>query len=629
MCGICGIGYGNRGAELDPARLMRMNDALAHRGPDDSGSWLGGHVGLAMRRLGVIDLFRGQQPMSNDDNTTVIVFNGEIYNFVALRGELERRGHAFNTLSDTEVIVRGYDEFGDGVLEHLNGMFAFAVYDVRRDRLLIARDRMGVKPLFYTWHDGVLAFSSELDSLLRSGLVPGGLNHDALSDYFTYLYIPGPDTAYRHVRKLMPGNKLVFENASLSEEPYWRLKWSIDPAWRTEDATDRFRELLTDAVKIRTISDVPLGAFLSGGIDSSAVVAVLNLVSDAPVKTFTIGFDDAHADELSHARLVAEALGTSHTEDILRPDMVSAAGAIARHFGEPFADSSAIPTWLVSQAARRSVTVALSGDGGDELFGGYTWLHMARRVQHYRQWTPAALRGLVQTALNLAPNSALTGRLRRFNRDTFLTPDEAFRRRLTCFDESLKHELFRPEFLEQMNRSRTDRFDTLIEEGSALEFAERMLHVDTHMYLPDDILAKVDRMTMAHGLEARSPFLDYRLAEFAATLPFQFKVRGRTSKWLVKHTLKELLPAAILNRPKHGFGVPLHAWFRGPLRAPFEELALADDARGAAFLHQARVRQLFAEHVSGQENRGHHMWVVYMFEQWLRYIEGIPGFSMQ
>ena len=629
MCGICGIGYGDRGAAVDPARLALMNDALAHRGPDDSGSWTDGHVGLAMRRLGVIDLFRGHQPMSNDDNTTVVVFNGEIYNFVALRGELERRGHAFKTLSDTEVLVRGYDEFGDSVLEHLNGMFAFAVYDARRDRLLIARDRMGVKPLFYTWQDGILAFSSELDSLLRSGLVPGGLNYDALNDYFTYLYIPGPDTAYRHVRKLMPGNKLILENGGLSEERYWRLEWNIDPAWRTEDAADRFRELLTDAVKIRTASDVPLGAFLSGGIDSSAVVAVLSLVSDAPVKTYTIGFDDAHADELSHARLVAEALGTSHTEDILRPDMVSVAGEIARHFGEPFADSSAIPTWLVSQAARRSVTVALSGDGGDELFGGYTWLHMTRRVQQYRQWTPAALRRLMQAALNLAPDNAMAGRLRRFNSDTFLAPDEAFRRRLTCFDNGQKRELLRPEFNEQVNQNRSGRFDQLVEEGRALNLDERMLHIDTHMYLPDDILAKVDRMTMAHGLEARSPFLDYRMAVFAATLPFHFKVRGQTSKWLVKHTLKELLPDAILKRPKHGFGVPLHAWFRGPLRAPFEELALADDARCAAFLHQDRVRQLFAEHVAGRKNLGHHLWVVYLFEQWLRYVEGIPGFSMQ
>ncbi|MCC6152219.1 MAG: asparagine synthase (glutamine-hydrolyzing), partial [Candidatus Hydrogenedentes bacterium] len=380
MCGICGIAYTDRTKRVDRQRLHAMNKALQHRGPDDSGYWFGGHVAVAMRRLSVIDLFRGKQPFTNEEESIILVYNGEIYNYRELRHDLEQRGHVFRTLSDTEVVLRAYEEHGDDALLRFNGMFAFALYDARHDRLLIARDRVGIKPLYYAFSEGALVFASELDAVMRSGLVRGALNPSAIEAYFTFLYVPAPDTIYRDVQKLMPGHKLVFQRGALHTERYWQLEMSPDPTWTVPAAAERYTELLSDAVKAQCVSEVPLGAFLSGGIDSSSVVAMMHVNSAAPVKTFTIGFDDAHANELQYARIAAEHFETDHTEEILKPDMVDTTPYLARFFGEPFADSSALPMWLVSQVARREVTVALSGDGGDELFAGYSWLHMTRKV---------------------------------------------------------------------------------------------------------------------------------------------------------------------------------------------------------------------------------------------------------
>lgn len=604
-----------------------MNRALKHRGPDDSGAWNGGHVAFAMRRLSVIDLFRGKQPILNEEGAVVLVYNGEIYNFQELRDDLERRGHVFHTLSDTEVVLRAYEEHGDDALLRLNGMFAFALYDARHDRLLLARDRAGIKPLFYTLKNGVFAFASELDSLLHSGLIRGALNPSAIEAYFSFLYVPGPDTVWRDVYKLPAGHKLVLQRGEMHIEPYWRLEMVQDPTWTVESAKERYAELLADAVRMQCISDVPLGAFLSGGIDSSSVVAMMHVTSSAPVKTFTIGFDDAHVDELKYARAAAEHFGADHTEEILKPDMVDTAAYLAQFFGEPFADSSALPMWLVSQLARREVTVALSGDGGDELFAGYTWLHMTRRVMRYQR-VPAIVRHLADGPLRLLPRTPRIEKMRRFNRDSFLGAEAIFRRRQTCMDRETRNALYSPELAGRIAQEGVDRYQEHFDAAPNLPPLQRMLYQDFSVYLPDDILTKVDRMSMAHSLEVRVPLLDHRIIEFAASLPFSLKLRGRTSKYVVKRAIGPIMPPDLLRQRKQGFAIPIHRWFRGELREHFIEAVLGHEARNALFLNRRAIRALFDAHIECADDLGHHLWAILMFEHWLRYAEARPGITL-
>ncbi|HRK36120.1 MAG TPA: asparagine synthase (glutamine-hydrolyzing), partial [Candidatus Hydrogenedentes bacterium] len=592
MCGISGTAYAERTRHADRTRLRAMNKALQHRGPDDTGIWFGGHVALAMRRLSVIDLFRGKQPFMNEEGSIVLVYNGEIYNYRELRHDLEKRGHIFRTLSDTEVVLRAYEEHGDDALLRFNGMFAFALYDARHDRLLIARDRAGIKPLYYAYQDGALIFASELDAILRSGLVRGALNPSAIEAYFSFLYIPAPDTIFRDVKKLLPAHKLVFQRGSLKIEPYWSLELKPDPSWTIGSAAERYTELLSDAVKSQCVSEVPLGAFLSGGIDSSSVVAMMHVTSNAPVKTFTIGFDDAHANELQYARIAAEHFETDHTEEILKPDMVDTAPYLARFFGEPFADSSALPMWLVSQVARREVTVALSGDGGDELFGGYSWLHMTRNVQRY-QALPQSLRRIIDAGLHVMPKSARFAKLRRFSSDSFLTPMEIFRRRETTLERALRNALYGPELAQKIAEEGIDRYQEQLDRGSGLPPVQQMLRQDFSVYLPDDILTKVDRMSMAHSLEARVPLLDNGIIDFAASLPFSMKLRGRVSKYIVKKAIGPIMPPQLMRQRKQGFSIPLHRWFRNELREHFLETVLSHESRNSALLNRRAIRAIY------------------------------------
>ena len=601
---------------------MRMNEAIRHRGPDDAGYWNGGSVGLAMRRLGIIDLSGGHQPMTNEDGTITVVFNGEIYNFKELRDTLITQGHTFRSQSDTEVIVHAYEEYGDDAVLRFNGMFAFAIYDLPRKRTLIVRDRLGIKPLYYGVRNGTLAFASELDALMRSGLFSAKLNPAALDAYFEFLYVPAPDTIFEGVHKLLPGERLLWENGRITTEPYWKLHFRTDRSWTLDTAAETYRHLLEDAVRLQRVSDVPLGAFLSGGIDSSSVVGMLAGMSDRPVKTFTIGFDDMASDETRFARLAAERFHTEHVEEILSPDMVAIAPELARHFGEPFADSSAVPTWLVSRLARQHVTVALSGDGGDEMFAGYTWTRMNRNVARYRL-VPAPLRRLMKTALDFAPESPLAHKLRRFNADTFLNPRTSFRRRETCFDIAQRACLFQRELLERFQDMAVRNVDRFAERAvtGPRNINDWMLYQDTSFYLPDDILTKVDRMSMAHALEARVPLLDHRLVEFAASLPFSLKLSNGISKRVAKHALRNMLPPELLTQRKQGFGIPIQRWFRKDLRACFEETVLAPDARCARLLNQEPIRELFEAHTRARQDAGHHLWALFMFEHWMRYVE--------
>ena len=560
--------------------------------------------------------------MTNEDSTITVVFNGEIYNFKELRETLIALGHTFRTQSDTEVIVHAYEEYGDDAVLRFNGMFAFAIYDLPRKRTLLVRDRLGIKPLYYGVRNGTLAFASELNALMQSGLFSARLNPAALDAYFEFLYVPAPDTIFDGVHKLLPGEQLIWENGRYTTDLYWKLMFRPDRSWTIDTAAETYRYLLEDAIRLQRVSDVPLGAFLSGGIDSSSVVGMLAGMSERPVKTFTIGFKDSTSDETRFARLAAERFHTEHVEEILNPDMVSIAPELARHFGEPFADSSAVPTWLVSRLARQHVTVALSGDGGDELFAGYTWTRMNRNVARYRR-VPAFLRSLMTSALNLFPETPLVHKVRRFNADTFLDPRASFRRRETCFDSTQRKQLFQQALLDRFQElavRNIDRFAECAVTGPR-NINDWMLYQDTSFYLPDDILTKVDRMSMAHALEARVPLLDHRFVEFAASLPFSLKLSNGISKRVVKHALRDMLPPELLTQRKQGFGIPIQRWFREDLRACFEETVLAPDARCASLLNQEPIRELFEAHTSTRQDAGHHLWALFMFEHWMRYVE--------
>ncbi len=627
MCGICGFAYAGNEKDMDKHTLRLMNAALEHRGPDDQGEWFGQNAALAMRRLSILDIEHGHQPMTNEDGSIVVVFNGEIYNFSDIKTQLIKLGHTFKTNCDTEVIVHAYEQYGDDALSYFNGMFAFALYDIKRRRLLLARDRLGIKPLFYTFRNGTLAFASELDSLYRSGTVRPDIDPCALDAFFTFLYIPAPDTIFSDAKRLRPGEKLVFENGSVKTERYWKLEFAPTTTWSLDRAADEYLALLTDSVRLRMISDVPLGAFLSGGIDSSSVTGILSMMNTAQTRTFTIGFDDTDANEMEYARIAAEAFGTDHTEEIMKPDAVELAASLVRHFGEPFADSSAIPTYLVSKLARQSVTVALSGDGGDELFAGYTWLHMNRKVGAYRK-LPAPLRQVVNTALKIAPGSPKLAKIQRFSRDSFLPPEQSFRRRQTCFDDELRASLYQEGFAKQVSACAVDRFEEHMSSVAHLSDDDRMLYQDTHMYLPDDILTKVDRMSMANSLEARVPLLDHRIVEFAASVPFSLKLKGNTSKLLVKRAVGDILPPELLKQRKQGFAIPIQRWFREDLRPHFEDTVLGEKSRCAAFIRPEVLRTMMEQHVLNKENYGHHLWTALILEHWLRYIDDVPGMSV-
>ena len=619
MCGICGVAHADPTRSADTAAVAAMTDALVHRGPDEGGTWAHRNVALGARRLSVIDVAHGHQPMLNEDESVAVVFNGEIYNAGELREDLIGKGHAFRTQCDTEVVLRAYESWGDDAVTRFNGMFAFAIFNTRKDRLFLARDRLGIKPLMYTVQDGAFAFSSELDSLLRSGLVSGRMNAAALDAYFTYLYVPHPDTIFEGVSKLGPGESLVWERGEVRKEVYWRPSFEIDTSWTLDTAAEAYLDLLRDAVRMQRVSDVPLGAFLSGGVDSTSVVALLSQVSDSPVKTFTIGFEDSEADETGYAQIAVDRFQTDHHVQIMEPDLVEMAPRLISFFGEPFADSSAIPTWMVSKFAREHVTVALSGDGGDELFAGYSWLHMNQRVAKYRKM-PSGLRGLVDAALRLAPGSPLIEKVRRFSADSFLEGGESFRRRQTCFGPEMRAALYNAEVGKAVAGRGADRFQEHLDSAAGLAPEDQMLHQDLRMYLPDDILTKVDRMSMAVSLEVRVPLLDHRIVEFAATVPFHLKYNKGVSKRLVKHALRGLVPEELLAQRKRGFSIPIHAWFRGPLRDHFREAVLPGDALNKEFLNSDRIEKIFDDHVQRRENYGHHLWALLMFEHWLRYM---------
>ncbi len=621
MCGICGTMNFSREARVDAHDVQRMNDAIFHRGPDDEGYYIKDNVGLAMRRLSIIDLTTGKQPIRNEDGSVWIVFNGEIYNYPELRKELESRGHRFYTKTDTEAIVHAYEEFGVECPSKLNGMFAFAIWDAYRQRLFIARDRLGKKPLYYYHDDNRVVFGSELKSILQIKDVPRRVSREALDLYLTYEYIPAPHTIFEDIKKLPAGHSLTIHASGKTEvRRYWELHFHENGTLE-KDLQHGLVDLLQDAVKIRLMSDVPLGAFLSGGIDSSCVVALMARVMNQPVKTFSIGFEEGSYNELNYAREIARHFKTDHQEFILKPDALGLTEKLVRHLDEPLGDFSIIPTFLVSQMARQHVTVALSGDGGDELFGGYETYIADWAYRKYRRVPKFLRNGVISPITQRIPptekKKGVINRAKRFVDGALLPEDLQHVRWMIFLTEREKQSLY-GEAMQSMASSSGahDFIRGYFNSADSQDYVNRQLYVDIKTYLCDDIMVKVDRMSMATSLEARAPFLDYRVVEYAATIPSAYKISGTKTKQILKKAMADLLPPAITGRGKEGFSMPIKNWLKNELRPMMMDVLSPSQLAADGFFNPAYVQSLINEHVAGVENHSHRLWALMVFGIW-------------
>ncbi|HEV8673640.1 MAG TPA: asparagine synthase (glutamine-hydrolyzing) [Methylomirabilota bacterium] len=623
MCGIAGVAYLDRESAVDSRLVKRMCERLVHRGPDDEGLYTDHHVGLGMRRLRIIDLATGQQPMANEDRSVWIVYNGEIYNYLDLRPALEARGHRFATRSDTETIVHAYEEWGDACVDRLRGMFAFAIWDQRRDRLLLARDRLGIKPLYYVSDSRQLAFASELKALLELPDLDRELDLEALDDYLTFEYIGGAKTIFKRIRKLPPGHVLVAEGGRVTVRRYWDVPGAVD---ENRTATDYCRDIsdtLAESVRIHLLSDVPLGALLSGGIDSSSVVALMSRFSPGRVESFSLGFRDPSYDELPYARLVARQFGTDHHEEIVEPDAVGLATRLIQHLDEPFADVSIFPTYLVSRLARERVTVALSGDGGDELFAGYDTYLADRGWGLYRR-LPRLFRAALEAAARptLRPSDQKRGwrnMAGRFLGGGRLPEELEHARWLVYLTGQGKQTLYSDGFRSALGAY--DPFHQVLEHFERAPFRDRLarqLYVDLKTYLPDDILVKVDRMSMANSLETRVPLLDHVFVERVAAIPSRLKLRHLTRKYIFKRAMAPLLPPAILGKRKEGFSIPMKTWLRRELRPLMLEVLAEAEIERQGYFRWPAINRLLTEHLAGRENHAHRLWALMVFQLWSR-----------
>jgi asparagine synthase (glutamine-hydrolysing) len=598
--------------------IARMLGVVEHRGPDDEGHYVEAGVAMGMRRLAIIDLATGRQPISNEDGSIWIVFNGEIYNYRELRELLLARGHKLRTRTDTETIAHLYEDEGERCVERLRGMFAFAVWDRRERRLFLARDRVGKKPLHYAMAGRTLVFGSEIKSLLQHPGVKREINLQAISDFLSFGYVPDPATAFTGVSKLPPGHTLTFKDGLIHTRRYWDFDYSGDAGGRAPEApeeryVERLRELIAESVRLRLESDVPLGAFLSGGIDSSIVVAMM--ARETKVKTFSIGFPDTGFDELRYARIAARHFGADHHEFVVTPDVCRLVEEIVWHHDEPFADVSSVPTYVVSKMAREHVTVALSGDGGDEVFGGYERYVVDRRRRRYES-VPAFLRRALLRASRALPQGAYG---KRFLRNIALEPAARYVDSVSYFDRDSQLNLFSEDARRAMaGYDPARRFERTFATPVSTSRLERLLYLDSKTYLPGDILVKVDRMSMANSLETRAPLLDHRLIEFAQTIPASFKLRGSETKYILKRAAEGLIPDEIINRPKQGFDVPIRRWFNRELREMLDDTLNDRRARERGDFNHRAVLAILDEHRRGVRDHSRQLWGLLALELWRR-----------
>jgi asparagine synthase (glutamine-hydrolysing) len=605
-----------------------MASQLTHRGPDADGFFFEGPIGLGFRRLSIIDLNTGDQPMANETGSIRVVFNGEIYNFQQLRRSLEAKGHVFRTQSDTETIAHAYEEYGERCVDHFRGMFAMAVWDSARQQLFLARDRLGKKPLYYYKDEHRFVFASELKALLRCPQVPRQINPAAVEHYLKDGYIPAPASILTNIFKLPPAHWLTFnlKTRALKVCPYWTPQYAPKSTATFEDTAAELRQLLSEAVRLRLISDVPLGALLSGGIDSSIVVALMAEHSSRPVKTFSIGFEEDGFNELPYAREVARRFGTEHHELIIRPQAAEVLPELVWHLDEPMADASALPSYYVAQMARQHVTVVLNGDGGDEAFAGYN-SHGAVMAYRRYQSLPGWVRyGFAEVLLKAVPKGQPAdhplSRARRLVTQSGQSLDHQYSRWMTLCSEETRRSLYSDNFAGRLGSGSFEgKWD---DDNHQLGPLDWMLRSDTLNYLPGDLLVKMDRMTMAHSLEARSPMLDQEVVEFAARLPEAYKRKGRIGKRILKDAFRDSLPS-IVARPKHGFSVPVDRWLRNGLKSMAAEIVLSRSARERGLFNTASVSHLWNEHQEGRHNHGDQLWALLVMELWQRQFLDVPA----
>jgi asparagine synthase (glutamine-hydrolysing) len=632
MCGICGKASLNK--EVDENLIRKMCKVLNHRGPDNEGVYLSGNkgqrkesrvsIGLGHRRLSIIDLSpAGNQPMCNEDGKVWVVMNGEIYNFMELRAGLQSQGHVFKSNSDTEVILHLYEEKGIDCLEDFRGPFAFAIWDENKQRLFIARDRIGKKPFYYIYNNQTLIFASEIKAILQDNDVPVSVNRQAITDYLSYGYVPTPDSMFEGIMKLPPAHLLIYEKGEIRIKKYWELDFSKKVKISERECSARIMELLEDATRIRLVSDVPLGVFLSGGIDSSAIVYMANKLSREPLKTFSIGFDEEKYNELKYARIIAKRFKTDHNEYIVKPNIEEVLPKLIWHYNEPYADSSALPTYYVAKMSRQEVTVALTGDGGDEDFGGYERFMAARYAELINRAPLLFKNKIIKFIINRIPESLefkdTPARLRRF----LINTSKPYRQRhynwITIFSDYEKENLFTDEFNREITGSGSFSYlDRAFDECGSKDVVDLVMSTDIKVNLLDDLLVKMDIATMANSLESRSPFLDHKIMEFCASLPSNMKIKGMKLKYIIKRALSSVLPEEILSRNKMGFAVPLDTWFRGVLKDFSYSILMSDKALNRGYFKKENIKQLLDKHSSGKANYGSRIWSLLNLELWHR-----------
>ncbi len=626
MCGICGI-VDSAGRAVDGATLRRLSAAIIHRGPDDEGYYEQSGVGLASRRLAIIDVAGGDQPIYNEDRSLAIVYNGEIYNYPELRVQLDRKGHQFRTNTDTECVVHLYEDHGDDCVQVLRGLFAFALWDENRQRLLIARDRLGKKPVYYTVMDGKLYFASELQPLLSVLPHKPEIDLQAIDDYLSLQYISEPHTAYQGVYKLPAAHRLIWERGALKIGRYWDFGYEPKHAQNEGELIEELRSIASEAVRMRLISEVPLGAHLSGGIDSSIVVALMAQTGSGAVKTFSVGFEETNFTELPLARAVAERYATDHHEFTLTfGDIPATLEILLQHFGEPFADPSALPLYHLSKLTRQHVTVALNGDGGDESFAGYQRYWLDSYADSYLKLPGLVTRNLVPALADALPDrgdgpvgGSLSNGIKRLPQLADVDPRASLLRWSSYFSARQKSDLWQPQIAAELDlrHAETDMAN-LYANAPASKRLDRTLYTDIKSYLAGDLLVKADRMTMANSLEGRSPFLDHVLVEWAAKLPVHLKLKGRQGKVLLRKAFADLLPPEVLTHGKQGFGIPVGVWLRGPLESWTRETLLAPDSMLAKWFQRDSLVNLIAQHQSGKQDHGKRLWALVCLALWVR-----------
>ena len=623
MCGIAGVFYPSSGETPSLELLQRMTATLLHRGPDEGTCHIDESVGLGHRRLRIIDLEGGQQPIFNEDGTKAIVFNGEIYNFRELRKELLSKGHRFRTQSDTEVIIHAYEEYGEDCVQHLRGMFAFAIWNRETTELFLARDRIGIKPLYYYWDGKKFLFASELKSILQDPTISRRIDVCALDDYLTYLYIPAPKTIFQGIRKLLPGHTLTVSEKGVKEQQYWDLVFGALTNLNEADSSAELLKKLRESIALHLVSEVPLGAFLSGGIDSSAVVGIMTEMLDKPVRTASIGFREIGSDELAYARIVAEHFHTKTHEKTVEASAARILDALVWHFDEPFADSSMVPTYYVSQVAREQVTVCLSGDGGDENFAGYRRYRFDVLENRIRAVLPQPLRaplfGLLGQVYPKADWLPRVFRAKAFLTNLSCSPERGYFQSVSRFSPEMRQLLYRDQLKKSLGGY--DSFSVMedyFDRTRGWDPLSRVQYVDVKTYLVDDILTKVDRASMAHSLEVRVPLLDHEFMEAAARIPAAYKLKNGVGKYIFKKALEDLLPQPILRRRKMGFSIPLAEWFRGDLKGLFEDQVLASDASIVDLFDTSLISRWWKQHQRKTHDYSAHLWALLVFESWGR-----------